>query len=100
MGDFSRYTSFLEIAFGLNLLFGAWDGIYDKLSQLSRDSKSKGEQTLEVAKVDVGHQKPSRITDVDAISLGHGSDELVAVLGWPLRSLSRHHFSLSHPGGP
>jgi hypothetical protein len=57
VGSFSQYTSFLEIAFGVNLLFGAWEGIYEKLSQISRDSRSKGERTLETAKVDVGQRE-------------------------------------------
>ena len=57
MAEFSGYTSFLEVAFGVNLLFGAWDGMYEKLSQLSQQNTAKGGQALELAKADSGDQQ-------------------------------------------
>ena len=57
MGEFSRYASFLELAFGVNLLFGAWDGIYGKLSQLSQHNTAQGEQALELAMADSDQQQ-------------------------------------------
>ena len=57
MGEFSRYASFLELAFGVNLLFCAWDGIYENLSQLSQQNTAQGGQALELARADSDQQQ-------------------------------------------
>ena len=47
MHDFGHYIPFLGAFFGINVLFGAWDGVYGKLYFESSTEARKGEEKWE-----------------------------------------------------
>ena len=47
-----NYESYLEIVFGINLLFSAWKGIYLELSNLGTAARKNDERSLRTAHVD------------------------------------------------
>ncbi len=47
--DFGHYIPFLGSLFGLNVLFGAWDGVYGKLYNAGSDEAKKDKENWEEA---------------------------------------------------
>lgn len=43
---FGAFIPFLQVAFGINMLFGAWDGIYDKLTASQNESRGSDDNLL------------------------------------------------------
>ena len=50
--EFGDYTSFLEIAFGVNLLFGVWDGLAAKMSGWRTSELRRLQGNIRVSAVD------------------------------------------------
>ena len=52
---FGASIPFLQVAFGINMLFGAWDGIYDKLTESQNESRDSDDNLL--SRVDADGRK-------------------------------------------
>ena len=50
--SFRDFVPFLQLAFGVNVLFGAWDGIYGNVSRFQQESETSDNSLLEL--VDAG----------------------------------------------
>lgn len=56
---FGAFIPFLQVAFGINMLFGAWDGIYDRLTKFEEKSSESDENLL--SSVDAADDKKTRL---------------------------------------
>lgn len=52
---FGTFIPFLQLAFGINMLFGAWNGIYDSLTKSQKRSKDSDDNLL--ARVDAARDE-------------------------------------------